>query len=218
MKRHEVPPQVHSPPVQPSSFIPSHVLPQPPQLPSSVCVLTHAPEQHSCEPEHTRPHAPQFATVSVRAQVPPQQLSPPLHARALAPVPQRHWSPMHVVPAGQLTVHGTVHEPPTQERPAGHALPQRPQWPALVFVSTQPPPQHVCVPVHAAPAPQRHVPDMHVSPTSHAGVHIEAPVSRTGPVSRGGAPVSGIGPESGLGPVSGTGPVSRGNGASMPIT
>lgn len=87
-----------------------------------------------------------------------------------------------------------------------------------MFVSTQPPPQHVCVPVQAAPAPQRHVPDTHVSPMSHAGVHIVAPVSRTGPVSRGGAPVSGIGPVSGLGPVSGTGPVSRGNGASMPMT
>ena len=125
---------------------------------------------------------------------------------------------MHVVPAGQLTVQGTVHVPPTHERPAAQAMPQRPQFAAFVLVSTQPPPQQVCVPVHAVPAPQRHVPDTHVSPVSHAGVHIEAPVSRTGPVSRGGAPVSGIAPLSGLGPVSGTGPVSRGNGASMPIT
>lgn len=127
MMRHSgPPPQVHEPLVHPSAVSP-HELPQPPQLFSSLSVLMQLPEQQSCEPEHTRPHAPQFATVSVRVQLPPQQLSPPPHARALAPVPQRHWSPMHVVPAGQLTVHGTVHDPPTHERPAGHALPQRPQ-------------------------------------------------------------------------------------------
>ncbi len=83
------PPQVHEPLVQASAVSP-HELPQRPQLFSSLLVLMHVPEQQSCEPEQTRPHAPQLATVSVRVQLPLQQLSPPPHARALAPVPQRH--------------------------------------------------------------------------------------------------------------------------------
>lgn len=203
MNRHELPPQVHSPPVHPSTFIPSHVFPQPPQLLSSRCVSTQLPEQHCCEPEHTRPQEPQFATVSVRTQLPPQQLSLPLHARALAPVPQRHSLPMHVVPAGQLTVQLVAHIPPVQVRPAPQAFPHRPQFDAFVFVSTQPPPQHVCVPVHAAPAPQWQLPPEHVSPSSHAGVQLGAPASHAA---------------SGRTFASGTGPVSRGNGASKPTT
>jgi hypothetical protein len=203
MKHSGPPPHVQLPPVQPSA-VSSHELPQLPQLLSSFCVSRQVPEQHDCEPEHTRPHAPQFATVSVRVQLPLQQVSPPLHARAPAPVPQRHWVPMHVVPAGQLTVQATSQLPAVQERPEVQAMPHMPQCAAFVRVSTQPPPQHVCVPVHAAPAPQRHVPDTQVSPASHAGVHDEPP-SR-------GAPVSG------RTFASGTGPVSRGNGASKPTT
>ncbi len=113
---------------------------------------------------------------------------------------------MHVVPAGQLTVHASSQLPAVHERPAGHAMPHMPQFAALVRVSTHPPPQHVCVALHAAPAPQRHTPDTHVSPVSHAGVHAGPPASRI------------MLPESTRTFVSGTGPLSRGNGASKPTT
>ncbi len=90
MMRHSAaPPQVHEPPVQPSAVSP-HEFPQPPQLFSSDVVLVHEPPQHCCEPEHTRPHAPQFATESVRVHEPLQQLSPLPHARAPAPEPHKH--------------------------------------------------------------------------------------------------------------------------------
>lgn len=178
MKHSPPPPHVQSPPVQPSAVLESHARPQAPQLLSSVCVFRHVPEQHCSEPEHTRPHAPQFATVSVRVQVPPQQLSPELQARAPAPVPHRHWSPMHVVPAGQLTVHEVTHELAVQVCVEVQARPHMPQCMRFEVVSTQPPPQQAWVPVHAAPAPQWQVPPVHVSPMSHAGVQPPPPPSR----------------------------------------
>ncbi len=195
------PPHVHRPSVQPSVVSESHVRPHPPQLLRSLRVLRQLPAQQSSVPGQTRPQAPQFAIVSRRVQVPLQHCSVPEQALADGPVPQRHWEPMHVVPAGQLTVQPSVHRPAVHVCPAGQAFPQLPQLSALTFVSTQPAAQQVCVPVQA-------------------GVHVRAASAVTGPASRDTSPestrtpVSGSGPVSESGPVSTTAPVSRGNGAS----
>jgi hypothetical protein len=149
------PPHVQLPPMQPSPRMP-HASPQPPQLLRSVCVFTHVePPQHSCAAPHVRPHAPQFATVSTRVQVPLQ----------------------HIWPEGQLPPQGRLltHRPAVHRSSVPHGRSQPPQCIAFVCVSTQPEPQQVFAPVQAAPAPHRHVPPMHVSPVSHAGMHVAPP-------------------------------------------
>ncbi len=67
------PPHVHVPESQPSAVSPQ-LLPQRPQLFSSLAVLMQLPEQQSCDPEHVRPHAPQFMFVSVLVHTPLQQV------------------------------------------------------------------------------------------------------------------------------------------------
>jgi hypothetical protein len=127
-------PHVHAPALQPSPCIPQS-RPQLPQLLGSVCVFTQVlPPQHSWPAPQLRPHAPQLAAVSTRV----------------------HTSPQHIWPDGQLPPHGAVltQRPIRQASPVAQGRPQPPQWSVLVVVSTQPPLQHVCVPVHAAPAPQ----------------------------------------------------------------
>jgi hypothetical protein len=146
----------------------------------SAFVLRQTPSQHWSEPAHVRPQAPQFEMVFRGVQTPPQHPSVAAHARAPAPEPQRHWSPLQVVPAGQDTVHGTVQRPPEHVWPVGHIMPHIPQLPAFVLVSTQPPPQQVSVPAQGPRAPQRQAPPTHVSPVRHAGVQPPVPVSTPG--------------------------------------
>lgn len=151
MKHSDPPPQVHEPFVHPSVTSESQVRPQLPQLFLSERVFLHVPEQHSSVPGHTRPQAPQFATVFTFVQVPLQHCSAAEQARAPVPVPQRHCDPEQVVPAGQLTVQLVTHVPPVHT------------WPLE----------------HAAPVPQRHTPPTQTSPVPHAGVHATGPVSVT---------------------------------------
>ena len=180
-KHSAAPPQVHEPALQPSAVDP-HSFPHLPQFARSAFVLRHVPLQHSSEPAQVRPHAPQFAAVSVRVQAPPQQVSDPTQARALAPMPHKHCAPLQVVPAGQLTVHATAQEPAVHARPVGQTMPHMPQFAALVCVSTQVVPQQAEAPVHI-PAPQRQTPPTQVDPFVHAGVHAAGaslPTSRVG--------------------------------------
>jgi hypothetical protein len=171
MNRHAGPlPQVQVPAVHPSAWLPQSS-PQPPQCSSDVWVFTHEPLQHSELPSHTRPQAPQFATVSRRVHAPPQQPEP---APQPGPVPQRHAPSTQVSFAPHAGVQvRAAHALAEQVCPLGHAMPQPPQCIALVVVSTQPPPQQRCPAAHAALAPQRHTPPAQVSPAAHGGVQLD---------------------------------------------
>ena len=80
-----------------------------------------------------------------------------------------------------------MHTPEQQLSVAAQAFPHLPQLPTLDDVSTHVPPQQTWVPVHAAPAPQRHAPAAQVSPVRHAGsqgtssVHPPAKHTRPAP-------------------------------------
>jgi hypothetical protein len=171
--RHSAPPlHVHAPPVHPLAVSLSHARPQAPQLLTLLLVFVHTPEQHDSAPEQVRPHAPQLATVSSRAQRPPQQKS----AAVQGAPPQRQVPITHVSPGRQEGMQvAALQVPDTQLSPAAHRRPQVPQLLTLLLVSTQPPPQQDCGSAQAVLAPQRHVPLMHVSPGSHAGMHIAPP-------------------------------------------
>ena len=112
---------------------------------------------------HRMPHIPQFdAFVAVSTQPPLQHVCVPGHVAAV-PQWQRPSAPQ-VSPASHAGVHvAAAQVPATHIWPAMQRLPHIPQFIALVIVSMQPPAQHRWAPVHAAVAPQRHMPTAHVS-------------------------------------------------------
>jgi hypothetical protein len=80
-----------------------------------------------------------------------------------------------------------MHTPEQQLSVPAQVRPHAPQLPTLDDVSTHDPPQQTWVPVHAAPAPQRHAPAAHVSPVRHAGSQgtssVHPPAKQTRPAS-----------------------------------
>lgn len=171
--------------VQLSAVLPQ-LFPHAPQLLSSFVTFVHVPPQHSSEPAHVRPHAPQFATVVVETHVPLQHERP---APQAAPVPQRQVPPEQVSPAAHEGEHvAAPHVPPLQVMPVGHRIPHIPQLFGFVAVSTHPPEQQLVVPEHAAAAPQWQAPSApQVSPVSHAGVQVAAwhsPATQLSPVAQ----------------------------------
>jgi hypothetical protein len=137
-------------------------MPQPPQLPLSVCVLTHAPLQNESpavghaqapfmhvappEPLHVAPQLPQFVlSVFVLTHEPLQSVRPAAHM--LAHVPMLHTTVAPVAPE--------------------HVRPQPPQLVRLDAVSTHLPLQRAGI----VPLLHPHLPLLHCSPLGHAVPH-----------------------------------------------
>ena len=108
-------------------FVPTHGVPQPPQLPWSVCVFTHAPLQN----------VGKFGLLQVAMHLPsPLQVKVPFAGRA-GQLEQA--LPHSIEPEGQL-----LHLPPLQlsrfpSAPIGHAFPHPPQLFGSLAVSTSQP-------------------------------------------------------------------------------
>jgi hypothetical protein len=116
-------------------------LPHEPQWSTLVVTSVQMPLQQRCPAPHVAPQTPQFISVFVVAQTPPQQLCP---AAQDVPAPHRHSPMSHTSPAAQGAGHGMslVQIPPTHICPAGHIAPQLPQFISSASVSMHDSPQH----------------------------------------------------------------------------
>jgi len=123
--------------------VPEQTVEQDPQWPTSVAVLMHTPPQSVCPLGH--------------AQVPPEQIAPPPHI----PLAQ------HARPG----VPHAMHAPTTHDCPAGHTVPQWPQFAGLLSVlahtALPPLPQYDC------PAGHTHAPPTQVAAPVHGTLHVD---------------------------------------------
>lgn len=129
-----------------------HSAPQPPQLSSSVCVLTQAPSQQMVPPEQPVPQASQFiGPMAVHA--PSQQREPAAQA-----IPQ----------PPQLRSSIAVQTPPQQRSLAPQVAPHAPQCWGSPSVSTHAPEQHVSSASHPPGHPHAESPGARHTPLQHA--------------------------------------------------